>query len=86
MRNRWLDGVAGPDGEFWARLDCGEEGAPPRWTVFDAEGVALGEVETPPGVTVLQVEEDWILGQETDGLGVVRIVLHTLRRDAASRP
>lgn len=29
VRNRWVDGVAGPNGEFWARVDHGEEDAPP---------------------------------------------------------
>ena len=46
-----------------------------RWTVFDGEGIVLGFVETREGITVYEIGEDYILGKDTDelGLGYVKI-------------
>lgn len=80
--------VAGPDGEVWARDVDGTiargsgsgTGTGSTWTVFDSTGVVRGRVYVPEGVTLFQVEEDWILGTVHDGMGVPRVVLHSLYR------
>ena len=48
----------------------GEGGANPLWTVLDPEGRVLGFVETPAGLRVYEIGEDYILGRSTDDLGV----------------
>ncbi|MYA63246.1 MAG: hypothetical protein F4Y21_01090, partial [Gemmatimonadetes bacterium] len=40
------------------------------WTVFDPEGRIQGLVETPPGLTVFEIGEDYVLGLGEDELGV----------------
>ena len=57
-------------------------GAPPRlWTVFDPEGRVLGQVETPPGLSVLEIGADYILGLATAELGVQQVQVWPLRRE-----
>jgi len=50
------------------------------WTVFDPDGHALGFVETPDGLEIYEIGEDYILGRVKDGLGVERIQLWPLDR------
>ena len=38
------------------------------WTVFDADGRVQGFVETPPGLDVFEIGEDYILGLMTDAV------------------
>ncbi|MYJ69357.1 MAG: hypothetical protein F4087_12745 [Gemmatimonadetes bacterium] len=52
----------------------------PLWTVFDAEGRVLGFIETPEGLTVLEIGADYILGQTTDDLGVESVQVWALER------
>ncbi len=52
------------------------------WTVFDPEGRVAGFVETPDGLTVREVGEDYILGWTVDELGVERVELWPLGRGA----
>ena len=40
----------------------------PFWTVFDPEGRVQGFVETPPGLVIHQIGEDFILGKVLDEL------------------
>ena len=42
----------------------------PVWTVFDPEGRVLGLVETPAGLEVFEIGEDYVLGSAKDELGV----------------
>jgi len=72
--------LAGPNGEVWARTVVSGTGTGTEWTVFDETGVARGRVGIPQGVTLFQVDEDWILGTVHDGIGVPRVVLHSLHR------
>lgn len=68
------------EGHVWAeRFRSGEEG-PPTWSVFDARGRALGTIRTPPGLTLLQIGTDFLLGHRIDALGVEQVVLHPLDR------
>ena len=45
-------------------------GPNPVWTVFNPEGHILGFVETPAGLDIYEIGEDYILGLATDDLGV----------------
>ncbi len=50
------------------------------WTVFDSEGFVQGFVETPPGLVIHQIGEDFILGKVLDELGVEYVQLWGLDR------
>ena len=50
------------------------------WTVFDREGYALGFIETPEGLEIDEIGEDYILGWVEDDLGVESVQLWTLER------
>ncbi len=52
----------------------------PLWTVFDAEGRALGFIETPDGLTVFEVGADYLLGRATDEMGVESVQVWALER------
>jgi len=58
----------------------GEAGPNPIWTVFDPEGHVLGFMETPAGLRVHQIGEDYILGYATDELGVEYVQVWSLSR------
>lgn len=69
-------------GYLWVReYDLpGEERPVPLWLVFDPGGRALGFVETPAGLQVREIGEDYILGRRVDELGVESIQLWPLER------
>lgn len=69
-------------GHLWVREYeiPGEAGADPVWTVFDPEGRVLGFVETPGGLDVYEIGEDYILGLATDELGVEFVQVWSLER------
>lgn len=48
------------------------------WTVHDLDGDVLGRLATPPGLQVTQVTSDYLVGIETDDLGVEYVVLYSL--------
>ena len=50
------------------------------WTVFDPEGRVLGFVETPEGLWIWEIGEDYILGRADDELGVESVQLWPLER------
>ena len=52
----------------------------PLWTVFDPEGRVLGFIETPDGLTILEIGADYILGRTTDDLGVESVQVWPLER------
>ena len=52
------------------------------WTVFDAEGRIQGLVETPPGLEVFEIGEEYVLGVVEDDLGVEYVQLWALDREA----
>lgn len=69
-------------GHLWVREHelPGEGRANPVWTVFDPEGRVLGFVETPAGLDIYEIGEDYILGLATDELGVEYIQVWSLER------
>ena len=77
------DIVADALGHLWVQeYDVpGQERAIPLWTVFNPEGRVLGFVETPPGLTIYEIGEDYILGRATDDLGVEYVQMWALERN-----
>ena len=55
------------------------------WTVFDRKGRALGFVETPSGLTVYEIGEDYILGRRTGDMDVEFVELWELARHQAQQ-
>lgn len=52
----------------------------PLWTVFNPEGRVLGFIETPDGLTIMEIGADYILGRTTDDLGVESVQVWALER------
>ena len=69
-------------GYLWVReYDFPFEPRPaPLWTVFDPGGRMLGLLETPKGLSISEIGEDYILGVARDELGVERVQLWPLVR------
>ena len=61
----------------------GEERPAPLWTVFAPDGRVLGFVETPSGLIVREIGEDYILGSVRDELGVEYVQMWPLDRSGA---
>lgn len=60
----------------------GEERPGSLWTVFDPEGRVLGFVETPEGLEIHEIGEDYLLGRVRDELGVEYVQVWPLERSA----
>ena len=58
----------------------GEERPGSLWTVFDPEGRVLGFVETPEGLEIFEIGEDYILGRSLDELDVEHVQVWPLER------
>ncbi len=69
-------------GDAWVEHYRRPGDAQPRWTVFDRTGRMLGTLTTPPGLQILQIGADFVLGAVTDSLGVATVQLHALARNA----
>lgn len=54
------------------------------WWIFAAEGQLLGSMCLPEGFTPHQIGADFVLGVRKDDLGVERVALYGLTRDASS--
>ena len=52
----------------------------PLWMVFDADGVALGFIETPDGLSVFEIGADYLLGRVTDDMGVESVQVWGVER------
>ncbi|MDX1578196.1 MAG: hypothetical protein R3266_06915, partial [Gemmatimonadota bacterium] len=64
------------EGRIWV-ADYRAPGEEARWwSVFDADGLALGRVRTPDGLRVLEIGSDYLLGVIRDELDVERVRLH----------
>jgi hypothetical protein len=66
------------EGAVWLRGAAPDEAR--RWTVFAADGRLLGTVLLPPGLELLDVGRDRILGIWRDAHGDPHLRLHRLRR------
>jgi hypothetical protein len=54
------------------------------WQVLRADGTWLGQLTTPPTMTVLDIGPDYVLGRQVDDAGVERVTMYALKRDRAS--
>lgn len=74
--------VADALGHLWVQeYDLpGQERPSPLWTVFDPAGRVLGFIETPSGLRIYEIGEDYILGRATDDLGVEYVRMWSLER------
>jgi hypothetical protein len=76
----FADLMVDPDGHLWA-LDFSRPGDDRRrWVVFAPDGRALGTVETPPALRVLDIGREYLLGVWQDELDVEHVRLYELRR------
>ena len=57
-----------------------EEWSPRLWTVFDPEGRVLGFVETPEGLWIHEIGEDYIIGTAQDALNIEYMQMWGLER------
>ncbi|NIN72091.1 MAG: hypothetical protein GTO46_09275 [Gemmatimonadetes bacterium] len=71
--------IVDDEGSLWVEEYRRPGDEQPRWTVFDPQGVLLGEVETPPGLQVYQIGSDFVLGRWTDELDVEHVQLYKLK-------
>ena len=69
-------------GHLWVREYHlpGEGGPSPVWTVFDRDGRVLGFLETPAGLAIFEIGDDYILGLARDDLGVQSVQVWPLAR------
>ena len=74
--------LADETGHLWVReYDLpGEERPAPLWTVFDPEGHVLGFIETPPGLRIHQIGEDYMLVHTRDELDIEYVQVWPLER------
>ena len=70
LHHLWVEEYELPGGERPGSL----------WTVFDPEGRVLGFVETPEGLEIFEIGEDYILGRRLDELGVEHVRVWPLER------
>lgn len=66
------------DGNLWVEEYRRPGDEQPRWTVFNRDGELLGEVETPPRLTIYQIGSDFVLGRWLDDFDVQHVQLYQL--------
>jgi len=71
-----------PDGNLWVSDYVPSQEESRHWSVFDSEGRWLGDVVTPPRLTVRQIGSDYILGQESDEMETEHVLLYRLIKPA----
>ena len=71
-----------PLNHLWVREATlpGMDRPAPLWTVFDADGLALGFIETPDGLSVFEIGADYLLGRVTDDMGVESVQVWGVER------
>jgi hypothetical protein len=69
-----------PLGDLWVRDVARPGDERRRWVVFAPDGLVLGAVETPPGLTVREIGRDYVLGTWSDELDVEHVRLYALQR------
>jgi hypothetical protein len=67
-----------PDRNLWVRRFPLPGLVEARWGVFAATGEFLGHLDLPPRLRLSDLGRDWILGIDTDDLGIDRVQLYGL--------
>lgn len=70
-------------GYLWVREYWVPDAEGPVWAVFDPDGRLRGLVETPPGLRLFEIGEDYLLGWKYDDLGVEHVQIWPLARAPA---
>jgi hypothetical protein len=72
--------MADHSGNLWVRDYLVPDDVRTVWTVFDTEGTALGRVQTPTGLQIFEIGEDYVLGVWKDELEVEWLRLHAIEK------
>ncbi len=88
---RWLAAVPYPDakpafktlmtdpaGRLWVAVWSDAGAARNRWTVFTSDGALLARADTPAGIEILEIGEDYVLALWKDDLDVEYVRLYGL--------
>lgn len=67
-------------GNLWVRDFLPPDDERGIWTVLDSEGRAVGKVETPLGLRIFEIGDDYILGVMRDELDVEWLQLYALNK------
>ena len=68
------------EGSVWLqRYRLAGDRSNPVWDIIGANGAWLGSASTPRGFTVYRIGDDYVLGKQTDSLGVERVQVRALR-------
>lgn len=70
-------------GHVWAGRAAGPWTPPSRWEVFAPDGRWLGTVATPPGLEVVQVGRDFVVGVRRGPDGRREAAVHRLRKPSS---
>jgi hypothetical protein len=70
-------------GHVWLLEPRADEDAPRRWQVLDPDGRWLEAVETPAGLRVTAIGDDYVVGVHRDDFEVEYVRVHDLRRTDA---
>jgi hypothetical protein len=69
---------------IWAEDFRADLASPRPWTVFDAQGRAIGRISTPAALTIEQIGRDFVLGWLRDELDVEHVQLYRLNRSGGA--
>ena len=67
-------------GYLWVQETRATEDAPHIYSIFDPEGRLAGSLALPGGLLILEIGEDYLLGRQTDEMGVQYLHLYDLTR------
>lgn len=70
-------------GNVWAKRFSPSWEGDSSWYVFDGRGAWLGEVSTPPGLSIFEIGADYVLGLRRDQPGVQFVVMLPLDRGSS---
>jgi hypothetical protein len=70
-------------GHLWVREPSDDEDAARRWQVFDPEGRWLGAVNTPAGLRVTEIGDDYVIGVHRDEYEVEYVRVYGILRGEA---
>lgn len=68
------------EGNVWVRAFSVDPTTAGEWSVFDPTGRWLGEVETPPGLEIEEIGDDYLVGVWVDDLDVEYVRLYSLEK------
>ena len=77
--------IVDADGNTWLGRFASPGIAPPtEWDVYAPDGGFLGVMTSPPGLQVMEIGTDYVLGKWTDALDVEYVQVHALQRSSGA--